>query len=430
MSFNTIRAPHILLPKKGVDLNAWAVIACDQFTSDMEYWRDVEKLTKGKESTYHMMFPEAYLGHVDEKAYIEGINKNIQNYLDNGVLEDQGECFILVDRKTSVVDRRLGLVISIDLEDYTYAKGVKSLIRASEATIVERIPPRLKIRENAPVELPHILFLFDDKDKEIIESLYNNRDKLEKVYDFDLNKDGGHITGYKVTNTSEIIAKFEALLKKNNNGLLFIVGDGNHSLATAKAHWDKIKVNLSEEEKQNHPARYALVEALNIYDEGLIFEPIHRIVFDKNREFAKKLCERLELEFVQKDRGVNLNAIEAQVYQKEHPENVFETFWYRNGKEHKIGMPKNAPKCYKIVQSFIDEYLKSHPEVNVDYIHDVGDLLKVADKNPDSVAVAMPALTKGDVFDYIAADDVLPRKSFSMGHATEKRYYLESKRIK
>ncbi len=401
----TIVAPHILLPRKDVDLNAFAVIACDQFTSNLEYWNDVDKLTKNKPSTYHMMFPEAYLGHVDEGKYIANINKNIEEYLDKNVLVDQGNCFILVDRKTNVVERRLGLVIAIDLEDYTYAKGVKSLIRASEATIVERIPPRLKIRENAPVELPHILFLFDDKECSIVEELYKNRNKLEKVYDFELNMGGGHITGYKVSDTKPVIDKFNNLLKKNGNGLLFIVGDGNHSLATAKAHWDKIKVNLSEEEKKNHPARYALVEALNIYDKGLIFEPIHRVIFNAKEDFLKGLEPKLGGEF--------------------------KSFSYtKNGGKKVLNMPKNAPMCYKIVQSYIDEYLKSHSDVVVDYIHDESELIDCANKNAGSIAIAMPALTKGDVFDYIAADDVLPRKSFSMGHAQEKRYYLESKRIK
>lgn len=401
----TIIAPHILLPNKDVDLNAFAVIACDQFTSNMEYWEKVDKLAKGKPSTYHMMFPEAYLGHVDEEKYIANINKNIQEYLDKNILVDQDECFILVDRKTNVVERRLGLVIAIDLEDYTYAKGVKSLIRASEATIVERIPPRLKIRENAPVELPHILFLFDDKEESIVEELYANRNNLPKVYDFDLNMGGGHITGYKVSNTKSVIEKFNNLLKKNGNGLLFIVGDGNHSLATAKAHWDKIKVSLNEEERRTHPGRYALVEAINIYDKGLIFEPIHRIIFNAKEDFIKGLEAKLA---------------------GEH-----ESFSYSsNGGKKVLKMPANAPMCYKIVQSYIDEYLSTHKEVTVDYIHDESELIDCANKNPGSIAIAMPALTKGDVFDYIAADDVLPRKSFSMGHAQEKRYYLESKRIK
>ena len=405
MPFSTIRAPHILLPKKGTDMTVFAVIACDQFTSQVDYWDSLKERIGNKPSTFHMMFPEAYLGRVDEEAYIEKINSTIQDYLDSQVLVDEGECFILVDRSTSVVDRRLGLMIAIDLEDYTYAKGVKSLIRASEATIVERIPPRLKIRENAPVELPHILFLFDDKERKIIEGLYENRDKLEKVYDFELNKDGGHIKGYKVTNTDEVIKQFEELLKKNNNGLLFIVGDGNHSLATAKAHWDKIKVNLSEEEKKNHPARYSLVEALNIYDEGLIFEPIHRAIFGAGDDFLPGLREVLK------------GDKESYSYST------------KLGKE-KLMMPSKGPMCYKIVQTYVDDYLATHKDASVDYIHDEDQLIEVAKNNPGAIALVMPALTKGDIFDYIAADDVLPRKAFSMGHATEKRYYLESKRIK
>ena len=405
MSFTTIKAPHILLPKKGVDMNAWAVIACDQFTSNMEYWDDVEKLVGDKPSTLRMMFPEAYLGKVDDTSFIKKVNSTIQEYLDTNVLVDQGECFILVERKTSVVERRLGLVISIDLEDYTYEKGVKSLIRASEATIVERIPPRLKIRENAPVELPHILFLFDDKKRQIIEKLWENRKNFEKVYDFELNKDGGHITGYKISDTKPIINQFENLLKENNNGLLFIVGDGNHSLATAKAHWDKIKVSLSEEERKSHPARYALVEALNIYDEGLIFEPIHRVIFNVDESFLPGLRKALGGEY------------ESYTYSVE------------SGKE-KLMMPKVGPEAYEKVQAYVDAYLLAHKQASVDYIHDEDEVISVAKKHPGSVGLIMPALTKGDIFDYIAKDKVLPRKAFSMGHATEKRYYLESQRIK
>ena len=405
MAFKTIKAPHILLPSLDVDMTAWAVIACDQFTSQMDYWEDVEKLVGDKPSTLRMMFPEAYLGKVNDEEYINKVNSTIQTYLDKNVLVDQGECFILVDRKTSVVERRLGLMIAIDLEDYTYQKGVKSLIRASEATIVERIPPRLKIRENAPVELPHILFLFDDKDREIIEGLYESRNELEKVYDFDLNKDGGHITGYKVTETNKVIKQFKRLLKKNKNGLLFIVGDGNHSLATAKAHWDKIKVNLSDKERKTHPARYALVEALNIYDEGLIFEPIHRVVFDVEDDFIPGLNKALGGEY------------SSYTYTKE-------------GGKAELKMPKKGPEAYEKVQAYVDGYLASHSKTTVDYIHDEDQTIEVAKKHPGSVAIIMPALTKGDIFDYIALDKVLPRKAFSMGHATEKRYYLESQRIK
>ena len=405
MAFKTIKTPHILLPKEGVDMTKWAVIACDQFTSQLDYWEDVERIVGDNVSTLRMMFPEAYLGKVDEEAFIAKTNKTIDKYLSDGTLVDQGECFILVERSTPDVTKRLGLVISIDLEDYTYEKGVKSLIRASEATIVDRIPPRLKIRKDAAVELPHILFLFDDKKRAIIEDLCANREHFEKVYDFELMKNGGHIRGYKITDTKPIIDKFEQLLKENNNGLLFIVGDGNHSLATAKAHWDKIKVNLSEKEKENHPARFALVEALNIYDEGLIFEPIHRVVFDPKEDFISGLKKVLK--------GENKSYIYSDAFGKEE-----------------ISIPKSGPEAYEIVQTYIDSYLKNHPNTSVDYIHDEHHTIEVAKSRPGSVALIMPALSKDDIFDYIAKDKVLPRKAFSMGHAVEKRYYLESKRIK
>lgn len=400
----TIKAPHILLPKEGVDMSKYAVIACDQYTSNLEYWNSLKEYIGEEVSTFHMIYPEAYLENTDGEKYINSINKNIDKYLQNGDLVDIGECFILVERVTSYGVRRLGLILSVDLEDYSYERGSNASIKASEATIVERIPPRLKIRKNAPIELPHVLVLFDDKDKEIVEPLYNNKDNLEKVYDFELNKEGGHIRGYKINNTKEILSKFDHLHNKNNNGLLFIVGDGNHSLATAKAHWDIVKQNLSKEERENHPARFALVEANNLYDEGIIFEPIHRVLFNVDESFKKEL------------KKISTGEFKTFIYSKE------------NGKEE-FHMNKNAPMAYKTIQSFLDEYMKNHPDVKIDFIHDEDELIAVVSKNTNSVAIAMPALTKDDLFDYIAGDLVLPRKSFSMGHASEKRYYLEAKRI-
>ena len=400
----TVKASHIYLPKKGVDMTKYAVIACDQYTSNLEYWDSLKAYIGDEVSTFHMIYPEAYLETTDGDSYIKGINENIHKYLKNNDLVDIGESIILVERVTSYGVKRLGLVLSIDLEDYSYIKGNKAKIKASEATIVERIPPRLKIRKDAPIELPHVLVLFDDKDKSIVEPLYKARESLEKVYDFELNKEGGHIRGYKVKDNDEVIRKFDELYRKNNNGLLFIVGDGNHSLATAKAHWDLIKENLSPEERENHPARYALVEANNLYDDGINFEPIHRVLFGVNDDFEKELNKITDGEFV------------SFTYSK------------LNGKKP-LKMNKNAPLAYKTIQTFLDEYMSSHKEVKIDFIHDEDELISVSDKNPHSLAIAMPALTKDDLFDYIASDLVLPRKSFSMGHASEKRYYLEAKKI-
>ena len=401
---NTIKAPHIYLPRPGVDMSKYAVIACDQYTSNLEYWNTLKEHIGDEVSTFHMIYPEAYLENTDGEIYIKNINSKISHYLKNNDLVDIGECFILVERVTSYGIRRLGLILSIDLEDYSYERGSKASIKASEATIVERIPPRLKIRKDAEIELPHILVLFDDKEKTIIEELYKNKDKLEKVYDFDLNKDGGHIRGYKITNTKQVLKKFDELYNKNGNGLLFIVGDGNHSLATAKAHWDLIKKDLNEEERKDHPARFALVEANNLYDEGIIFEPIHRILFNVDDSFLDELKQITNGDFVSF------------------------TYSYSRGKEE-LRMNKNAPQAYKTIQTFLDSYMKEHPEVKIDFIHDEEELISVSDKNPHSIAIAMPALTKDDLFDYIAGDLVLPRKSFSMGHANEKRYYLEAKKI-
>lgn len=403
MNKRIVVAPHILLPRKGTDMSAYAVIACDQFTSQVEYWNDLKDMIGDKLSTFHMIYPEAYLESTNQSEYIQKINQTINSYLKDNLLVDMGECFVLVERVTAYGVRRLGLVISIDLEEYSYERGVPCSIKASEATIVERIPPRLKIRKDAPIELPHTLLLFDDKEKSNIEELYAKRKELDLLYDFELNQNGGHIRGYLVKDTDSVIKKFNDIYKKNNNGLMFIVGDGNHSLATAKAHWENIKKNLSKEEQEIHPARFALVEANNVYDDGIIFEPIHRILFNAG-DFQKEL------------NALDGNGQLAYTYSKKEGKKTIKT-------------TKSAAETYQIIQKLIDENLKKHPEMKVDFIHDESSVLEIADKNPDSLAIVMPALGKSDIFEFVAKDMVLPRKSFSMGHASEKRYYLEAKRI-
>ena len=405
MAKQIVVAPHILLPKPGTDMTAYAVIACDQFTSQIDYWDELKKMIGNKLSTFHMIYPEAYLENTNQEEYIKGINKNIRDYLKDNQLVDLGESFILVERVTEYGVRRLGLILSVDLEEYSYKRGVPCSIKASEATIEERIPPRLKIRKDAEIELPHTLVLFDDKEKSIIEPLYKRRETLPCVYDFELNQHGGHIRGYLIKDVKSIIKQFNDLYEKNNNGLMFVVGDGNHSLATAKAHWENVKKGLTKEEQANHPARFALVEANNIYDDGIIFEPIHRILFNCAVEFVSgldKVCH-----------GDNDNCY---------------VFSEKLGKKP-LKTPKNNAETYQIVQKYIDEYLANHSETKVDFIHDESSLIDIAKKNPNSVAIVMPALGKGDIFEFVAKDMVLPRKSFSMGHASEKRYYLEAKKI-
>lgn len=405
MKFDSpIRVPSLLLPNPTIDLTYFSVIACDQFTSQKSYWDDLKQLIGTSPSALNMIFPEAYLNIVDEKKYIENINKTIKQYLKDNILVEIGECFVLVERQTPFMERRLGLVIAVDLEAYSFLPGSKSLIRATEATVVERIPPRLKIRKNALIELSHVQFLFNDKNKTIIEKLYENRQNLPILYDFPLNQNGGHLKGYKIVDTKEIIEEFNTLVTEESDNLMFVVGDGNHSLATAKTHWDKIKVKLTKEERLNHPARFSIIEVINLYDDGLLFEPIHRVVFNVGEEFISGL--------------------------KMAVQGSFETHLYTENKQIPFLIPTITPMAYRLVQDYIDKYLLEHPEASVDYVHDLSHTYQVVDENKNSVAIIMPSLAKEDLFDYIAKGDVLPRKTFSMGYAVEKRYYLESKKIK
>lgn len=301
--------------------------------------------------------------------------------------------------------KRLGLVVAVDLEEYSFNINNKALIRTTEETVVERIPPRLQIRKDAPIELPHVLLLFNDKNKSIIEKLYQNKQNLSLLYDFPLNQNGGHLKGYLVTETNFIVEQLLNLSKVNVDNLLFLVGDGNHSLATAKTHWDKIKKKLSDEEKNNHPARYSLVEIINLYDDGVKFEPIHRVVFNVNEDFIQGLKIAVQ------------GSAETLIYSESLGEQRFM-------------IPSNTPMAYRLIQDYIDNYIKKYPEAYVDYIHDLQHTYAVANNSPTSVAVIMPRLSKNELFDFITRGEVLPRKTFSMGFAVEKRYYLESKLIK
>lgn len=396
-----IVAPHILMPKNDIDLTKWAVIACDQFTSEPKYWNEVEKLAKNVPSTLHITLPEIYLDKANEET-IDGINKTMNRYLSDGIFRDIGKCFVLTVRKTPYVEHRMGLVIAVDLEQYDYTAGSEALIRATEGTVVERIPPRKKIRINAPIELPHIMLLFDDKQNKIIGDLYAKRDKLEKLYDFELNMDGGHLTGYKVTDTDEVIKQFRKIL--GGAKMMFAVGDGNHSLATAKACWDTVKQNLTDEQRAVHPARFALVEAVNIYDEGLQFEPIHRVVFNASDELAAEI-----------------KAIGGT--------SVCEL--YRNGQTEKLMLPANSVEAVKAVQDVIDRYVKAPgSNMKVDYIHGLGNVREIVNEHPDSMGLTLPAFDKSLLFGYVEHKGTLPRKTFSMGEAVEKRYYLEAKLIR
>lgn len=406
---NVIKSMPILLPKKDIDLSKWSVVACDQFTSERAYWERLKEYVGDSYSTLNIVFPEVYLGSNDDER-IQKINDTMRKYQSEGIFDVHENCFILVDRVISNGQHRLGLVIAIDLEEYDFSPTSKARIKATEGTVIERIPPRVKIRKNAIVELPHVMLLMDDREQKIIENLYASRDKLEKLYDFELNMDGGHITGYKVTNVNEITNKLYGLLDKDyqrkiygkETSILFSVGDGNHSLATAKTHWDNLKQTLSKEEKETHPARYGLVELVNLNGSGLDFEPIHRVVFGVSKEDVEEIVSK----FSKGNGKIELNY---------------------EGKEYFIKVDENSPKAIDEVQTYLDSLVKSG-KAGVDYVHGRKNTLDVA-KSENGLAIFMPTIKKEELFGYIIEKGVLPRKSFSMGEANDKRYYLEAKYI-
>ena len=390
----------IMLPK-GQDLTKWSVVACDQYTSQPEYWQEVEKIAQSAPSTLNLVYPEAFLSEGDKR--IEKINDEMKKYCDEGIFNTYKNSLIYVERTLSGGRVRKGIVGAVDLEDYDFHKGVKCPIRATEGTVLERIPPRVKIRENAPLELPHVMLLIDDKEKTIVE----NVKKGEKVYDFELMQNGGHLSGWLIEDADNLLKSIEKFAQNAPDGLVFAVGDGNHSLATAKTCWENLKPTLAPEERENHSARFCLVELENIHDDVLEFEPIHRVVFnvgDKN-DFIEKLS--LELGCTEENNGgqcitVCIDGEKTDLY---------------------IGKP-TSPLAVGSVQKYLDSI-----GAEVDYIHGDDVTLNLS-KNEGSVGILLPKPEKSSLFETVIKDGALPRKTFSMGEANEKRYYMEAKKIK
>lgn len=399
----TFSAKEILLPKS-VDMSKWSVVSCDQFTSQPEYWHELENYVKGSYTTLDLIFPEVYLGIAGEDERIAEINANMERYLNDGVFTTVKDSFILVERTLKSGIKRVGIVGAVDLEDFDFSKNAQSVVRPTEGVVASRIPPRLKIRKDAKLELPHIMLLIDDPHFKVIEPVYENKDKYEKLYDFELNMGGGRLVGYKVpfadvdfdslTDVDEQKSKYG----KTTN-FIFAVGDGNHSLATAKTHWDEVKKGLSEEEKKNHSARFALCEINNVHSDGITFEPIHRVVFGVDDDFIDYLKSELKGE------------AKLKVEYK--------------GKTEYTDVPKLTPLAISEIQKAIDDYGKGE----CDYIHGDEHLKSVANSG-NGVAIYMPKIEKADLFKFVLSNGVLSRKSFSMGEAEEKRYYTEARIIK
>ncbi|MDR3284676.1 MAG: DUF1015 domain-containing protein [Treponema sp.] len=404
-----LKAPEILLPRAGIDLEAWAVIACDQYTQDRAYWEQAATARQGKPSTLSLILPEVYLeddgtnGAIPAAARIEHIHRAMKRCLAEGVFAAPFTGMVYVERETAYGRCRAGLVAAIDLEAYDWKPGSAALIRATEATVPARLPPRMNIRRGAPLELPHIMLLVNDPKKHLVEAAGREAKTRSPLYDTPLMPDAGRVTGWQVRGDAAFNALAGALadIERENtaaNGdvFLFAVGDGNHSLASAKAIWEEYKPHLPAAERGQHPARYALAEIVNIYDEGLTFEPIHRVVFNAERHSLAKALEN----------AVNIT---------------------QDGPALRVSA-KNAELAVSSFQPALDAYLSSHPECAADYIHGEDEVLRLVQK-PGTVGFILPPIAKESFFSTIAVKGTLPRKSFSMGEASEKRFYLECRTL-
>lgn len=410
---NVFCPAEILLPEKA-DMRRWAVIACDQFTSDPAYWQRVRALAGDAPSTIHMILPEAELGG-DRKKAAARINAAMERYLADGVFARYPNAYVYVERTLQDGSVRPGLVGMVDLEAYDYRPGSVSPVRATERTVLERIPPRQEVRRDAPVELPHVLMLCDDEKRSLIEPVGALKDSLTKLYDFDLMEDGGHIAGWLVDGpeAAEFDRRFAAYSEtygekyKDLPGakVLLAVGDGNHSLATAKSCYEERKARYPGVDVSGHPARYALVELENIHDPSLRFEPIHRVL-------------------THVDAGALLDSLRTACA----PDGFPVRYVTKNGCGELRLSRERGELAVAVLQTLLDEYLEAHPG-EMDYIHGEAELEALA-RQDDAVGFLLPAMEKSQLFRGVIDRGVLPRKTFSMGHAREKRYYLEGRMIK
>ena len=434
--------PEILLPKN-IDVSSWSVIACDQYTQDLDYWKKAEASAAGKPSTLNLILPEVYLNSPDKPARIEKIRKTMKEYLgettSNGIFASPRKCMIYIERKTAFGRVRKGLVAQIDLETYEWMPFSKANIRATEATIVERIPPRMEIRRGAPLELPHIMLLVDDKEDLLVGGTGNAVKSKTPLYDGSLMCNGGSITGWAVESDSEIAGvttAVEKVAEKNRapdgSTFLFAVGDGNHSLATAKAVWDEYKEKLIAEGADDAklaecPVRYALVEIVNIYDKGLTFEPIHRVIFDCDvAGLISHLAEKLGGTITEVSKADELDAAVKASW-------ADFGFAYRENGVQKYVLLKTGIKELAVarLQPEIDAFLKEAADSKkpeIDYIHGSEETLKLGERD-NAVGILLPPIAKDSFFETINGRGPLPRKSFSMGEADEKRFYLECRKL-
>ena len=418
MSFEQIgiRPAEILLPAPEVKPETWACVACDQYTSEPEYWRKAYETAGDAPSALRLILPEYDLKHSEER--IPAIHAAMADYLRKGLLRSAVDPGFILCERTVPGGKRLGLVCTADLEQYSFEKGALPLIRPTEQTITSRLPPRLVIRRGAPVELTHIMILIDDPERTVLEPLQAKKDSLRKLYDFDLMMNGGRLAGWAVEgeeDLSHVDRSLNALKERlGENPLLLAVGDGNHSLATAKAYWNEIRERIPEAERETHPARFALCEIVNIHDTALLFEPIHRVLSGVHHgeimDAWKKYAAGRGMTLSDSGEGHAFTVVSAE------------------GEERAvIGHPEGAIPC-ETIQLFLDDFLSGHPEAEIDFIHGEQSLRTLA-QAPGCVGFLLPEIDKHTFFADVKRLGVLPRKTFSMGEADEKRYYMEAKRI-
>ncbi len=402
---------EILLPDwEKADQLTWSVIACDQFTSSPDYWEQAETLVKDSPSALRLILPELYLEQPGLEQRIEQIHDTMKEYLEQGIFRTYPDAMIYTERIQSNGVLRAGIVGKFDLEAYDYHAGSQSPVRATEATVLERIPPRMKVREHACLESPHIMILINDEKKSVIESCAAEKDKMQKLYDTDLMLGGGHISGW-LMNPEQQKAFQERLqeLSEHTGNLKFAMGDGNHSLATAKACYEKLKQEHPEQDFSQHPARYALAELVNLHSPALEFEAIYRIITETSPEqLMQYLTESLALsESLAEQQITVIQGSEKKMYYIHKPCSALA-----------VGSLQNA----------LDSWLKDHPG-KIDYIHGEQTLISLA-QSPDSIGFLLPDMDKNLLFSGVEKDGVLPRKTFSTGHAEDKRYYMECRKIR
>jgi uncharacterized protein (DUF1015 family) len=416
--------PEILLPNLNVNMKKWSVIACDQFTSQPDYWTSVEKLVGSAPSILHMILPEVYLNYEGLPENIESIKTVMNDYLDKGILEQLPRGIMLTERVMGNVVRK-GLVMTVDLESYDYRSEKKPMIRATEKTLLERIPPRVTIRQEAPLETSHVMILMDDVQGKVIGPLYDKKEEFEKMYDFDLMMGGGRIRGYFIEKEDLLKSTLSALASlPARNGMRFCVGDGNHSLAAAKSVWELAKEGLSEEEQKDHPLRYAMCEFVNIHDDGIQFMPIHRVLFKVN----PSACVHYIADKLNK-RGAKAKILFGRWRGGSEAQKGTEIpFLYRDGAGRIIVEHKNHPLILEDVQDILEEFLKENPSSDMDYIHGQEVFEEMA-RAYDNMGLYFPAIPKEHFFSTLIESGVLPQKSFSMGEAEQKRYYVECRMI-